>query len=185
VGYSKNKAETDKLMLGQLLAGKELGKHIFDKHWMLSRNRTNIPLWISDHPVTIQSLDGSDRSLGIASEGVQINIPLTPILNLSFICDSIIAKMKLIGQQYLVERTLFQNPPPKHEGEDRIRKFLSDVVEKQVVDLDESNVAHLNHLQVRSSYRYIYSRENDFNLAKEMISTFDVFKFGRRIVMEN
>jgi Protein of unknown function (DUF4238) len=185
VGYSKNKSETDKIMLNQILAGQQLAKHIFDKHWMLSCNKSPTPLWISDHPVTLESLYGSHRSLGIASEGVQINIPLTPFLNLSFVCKATINKVRLIGEQYLLEKILIQNPTPTSEKDTLIKKFLSNVFEKQVVELEESNVVHLNHLQVRSSYRYIYSREDDFNLAKEMISTFDVFKFGRRIVMED
>lgn len=184
IGYSKDKAETDKLILSQFLAGNELDKHIFDKYWILSQNKTNLPLWISDHPVTIQSLDGSDRSLGITSEGVQINIPLTPNLNLSFICNSVIARMRLIWQRYLLERTLSQNLSPQFEEEERIKSFLSDMFEKQVIDLSESNVIHLNHLQVKSSYRYIYGSKDDFNLAKEMISKFDVFKFGRRIILD-
>jgi hypothetical protein len=109
---------------------------LFGMKWILIENKTKMPFWASDHPVSrYNPIDKSPfGNLGLLCEGIQIFLPLTPRLALCF-CD--LAKY-------------FTYP-------DRI-----------VIDKLE-NAVFQNSLQVRWSTRSMFSCDNDFSLAEQIL----------------
>ena len=66
----------------------EYSEILTDKKWLIMENRTDMPLWTSDHPVVLHNeLEFSEweSGHGIAVEGVQIFFPLSPELMLQLI----------------------------------------------------------------------------------------------------
>lgn len=65
-------------------------KIILDMKWILFMNKSNLPLWTSDHPVTLFNPINHEPfgNLGLSSKGIQIHFPLTNNLSL-IICDPI------------------------------------------------------------------------------------------------
>ncbi len=116
----------------------ELLRHV----WIVTPNRSSIPLLASDSPVTRcphKRGFGIRSFSGIGSKGIQISFPLSPGYSLS-----------------LLERSYFKKLE-KLDG--RLSPYW----------LTNENVVHDNSLQVRHSSRFIFSpRKDDFDLAKEM-----------------
>lgn len=124
------------LQLKFLMGTSEFIEMLFGMKWILIENRTKMPFWTSDHPVSrYNPIDKSPLgNLGLLCEGIQMYLPLTPSLSLCF-CD-------------LVNYFTFPD------------RMIADKVE---------NVVFQNSLQVRSSMRSIYSCNDDFSLAKEIL----------------
>lgn len=104
-GDLKSGMELEQLMLKKLATDEEVIKNLHistledipeyvdiicnKKKWILFVNRTAIPFWCSDHPITRNNPinDSPYGSLGISCKGVEIHCPLSPNLSLC-ICDS-------------------------------------------------------------------------------------------------
>lgn len=56
--------------------------------WLLVSNKTNLPYWTSDSPITRYNPHKSDiiSNLGLKSSGIQLHIPISPWLVI-IICD--------------------------------------------------------------------------------------------------
>jgi hypothetical protein len=55
----------------------DLGKYFFNKHWAVLINKTEVPLWTSDNPISFYNVYGPEGNLGIMSPGVEIRFPLS------------------------------------------------------------------------------------------------------------
>jgi len=110
--------------------------------WVIFRNTTGIPLWTSDHPVAKRAnVDDPVRSMS------------------GYTSEGIEISFPLAPDIMitLAERTFFKD---------------LEVIENCVVPMDdEQNVIYCNSLQVMDSYRQVYSPDNNFELAKEMVTT--------------
>ena len=104
--------------------------------WIFLLNETELPYWLSDHPINRHNdIDQSPYgNLGLASIGIQMYFPLSTRVSLLF-CDP----------------ALFRILPKK-------------------LSVKEDNVIFQNHLQVKWSTRHVFSINDDFSLARQMIA---------------
>ena len=58
----------------------EQAKFLFNKKWVILVNKTKIPLWTSDNPISFYNNFNYEGNLGIWCSGVEIRFPLTPNL---------------------------------------------------------------------------------------------------------
>lgn len=55
--------------------------------WLLLLNQTDMPYWTSDHPVNrYNDISTGPGKLGLLSRGIEIHVPLSPRVSISF-CD--------------------------------------------------------------------------------------------------
>lgn len=122
----------------QLLSNALLGfAEILDRMgWFLFKNRTEYPLWTSDHPIAIFNPINPepDPEKGIERRGSKLHFPLSSDLVLG-----------------IFDPRTYPGLPDEEE-----------LTEKGHVDFQ-------NKLQVEHSYQYLYSPEDDFGLAQELI----------------
>lgn len=122
--------------------------------WILYLNQTEIPFWISDHPVNrYNHFDLSPYgNMGLLSPGINIYFPITPKISL-----------------FLADPKVFD----KHLS-DNTTDILSDV----------ENIIFQNHLQAIHSYKHVLSNNEDFSLLKEMVKDNpQLIKHRKRVVM--
>lgn len=113
--------------------------------------------------------------MGTANYGIEIYMPLSPSVVLSLLCektfDELVAKYEKNKEQ-LDRKGLFQT-----------RNFVNGVRRKIPIECINENVENLNSLQVIFSERFLFSKNNDFKLAHEMIEENGELKKGHRSVI--
>ncbi|MFQ7521413.1 MAG: DUF4238 domain-containing protein [Terrisporobacter sp.] len=129
----------------------EFTKCFLNHVWVIYINKTEIPFWTSDAPVALNPMQNGWRSgRGIAAEGIEIILPLSDKVCLG-----------MYDREYYGD--LFYKATVK---EDRI-----------YIEIDDCNkVNSFNELQVRESYRCIFSSNQDFTLAKELCEKYPSIK---------
>jgi len=121
--------------------------------WILYLNNTEMPFWISDHPVN--RFNHSDLSpygnMGFLSPGINIYYPLAPKVSLCLL-DS-----RVLGTRF------------------------SDNTTKPITDIQ--HIIFQNHLQARFSYKHVLSNSSDFSFLKFMLEDNPkLIKENRRII---
>lgn len=113
------------------------------------------PLYISDNPVTLHNHDEGDLrgNLGIAVQGIQINLPISSKYSRGLYCTS--------------HKEIIEGLYEKHH-----------VPNGSPIPLEPQNVTHLNALQVAFSTRFVLSSIRDFHLVEEMITENPSFQNG-------
>lgn len=112
--------------------------------------------WISDHPVVLyNSFPYGER--GLNSPGIEIYFPVSCDLVLGFFCPSIELKI----QQLLTDQLSAEFK--KYE------EIYRGLQEGYSVSLGAGTGHFLNELQVRSSSRFLYSSNDDFQKAREIV----------------
>jgi hypothetical protein len=127
----------------------QFGPVFMNKTWMLFAGLRNHPFIIGDNPLALQNqIDQWPRgNLGLAVEGIEVYLPLTPSRTLGFVCPTILQRLSAAAQRDVLQAFEEGNP----------------------VELSQPNVVNLNSLQVRSAERYLFSSTGDFSLAHEML----------------
>ena len=112
--------------------------------------------WISDHPVVLyNSFPYGER--GLNSPGIEIYFPVSCDLVLGFFCPSIELKIQqLLTDQLSVEFKKYE-------------EIYRGLQEGYSVSLGAGTGHFLNELQVRSSSRFLYSSNDDFQKAREIV----------------
>lgn len=118
-----------------------ISQDLLNHIWIVGKNDTGMPLFTSDNPVIRAAhkpvpLIGSG---GLAAEGIEIQIPLTP-------------EYVLI----LYDRKHFRD----NAGNDG-----------RVITMDVADVAYCNTLQVSDCYRFVYSSDDAFKLARDVCNS--------------
>ncbi len=129
----------------------ELAKLLQGKIWFLLMGSANTAFTLSDNPVVRHNhLDYGPRgSLGIAQDGIEVNLPISPTFALQCTCPKI---------AILMGGTPF--------GREMIRLQRDGLP----IPLEPSGVTFVNSLQVIHSERYVYAaKESDFELAIDML----------------
>jgi hypothetical protein len=118
----------------------ELAEILMDHIWIVMLNDSRWAYYTSDHPVikVPHAKHSWRRMTGLRSRGIQILYPLTPNYALS-----------------LLERTFWERQSHCH------RRVVQMPALKDHADFD-------NSAQVRHAARFLYSRDGDFDLAKDM-----------------
>ena len=118
------------------------------------------PLWISDNPITIfNAFPYGD--IGIKSPGVEIYYPIASDLCLAFFCPSI--------KEIVSESADPAHPRPSSESPISIELYKA-FTGQRILNLDNNYSTYLNELQVLNSIRFIYSREDNFELVDEVVN---------------
>ncbi|MFA5597592.1 MAG: DUF4238 domain-containing protein [Pusillimonas sp.] len=159
----------------------ELVPLILLKNWVLQYSQKHSFL-ISDNPVVLHNHKdfGPYGNLGFAVTGIEIYMPISPQYCLSLYCPSIAAEIKQMAKdveriESLVNFDLFQNQKKQISS---LAKLLKAFEELETINCDPENVTFLNHLQVRDSHRFLFSKDGDFSLPQKMISDDPKFKNG-------
>lgn len=89
----------------------EIAEIILNMKWMLIINKTGMPYWTSDHPVSLHNDINlyPYGNLGLTSKGIQIYFPLTPKISLC-ICDPV--RYKILPNKHEAkdeQNIIFQN----------------------------------------------------------------------------
>ncbi|MBY7733436.1 DUF4238 domain-containing protein [Francisella philomiragia] len=147
----------------------EFSKRLFDKPIALLKAPNGSSLLISDNPVTIynhwpQKLGGYK---GVSVPGVEIQVPLSKKLCLSFICPFLFSDLK--EKLDLLANHRLQNIHINNVDTSYAETLISSAIEGKAMELTKENVRFINSLQIIESLNYIYSDKNDFKLAEEMI----------------
>jgi hypothetical protein len=118
----------------------ELAEILMSHIWIVTQNDSRWPYHTSDHPVikVPHAQHPWKRMTGLRSPGIQLLYPLTPKFSLS-----------------LLEKTFWKQHLPHH------RRLVGMPALKAHMDFD-------NSAQVSHAARFVYSRDGDFALAKDM-----------------
>lgn len=108
--------------------------------------------WTSDHPVARFSSRPLGE-IGLQSAGVEIYLPIAADLVVGFLCPS------LRGSEV---------PSEGDDGPASI-PVMKVLRAGEPLRVSDSVVNFFNHLQVRSSQRFLYGSDRDFSLAREML----------------
>lgn len=144
---SWDKAREPYLHAEQIVDDETIGHvaSILDNHiWTVFPNPTGRPLYTSDNPIIKKPHKrGGWRSYaGYASEGIEINFPLSPRFALS-----------------IVERTFW-------------KEFAKFDGKLSPTPLKDENIDHYNSIRVDNATRFIFCPENDFALAQKFCVEF-------------
>lgn len=142
--------------------------HLVNKDWILLKGNKSNPFYISDNPIAMQNISDSMRgSIGFGVDGIEIYLPLSSTLTLALYCPSIINWMK---QAYESTKGSIEIGRMFVENLERFEEFIEALEVGSPVQIDEENIINLNSLQVYYAERQIYSSNNNFNLAYDMIN---------------
>jgi len=148
----------------------DLAKELNEKELALIKSPKGENFYISDHPVVMHNYypRPGRGNLGIGLRGIEIHFPITPRLCLIFLCNKVVSEIRhKIKDQSM--RMLFGKEFPVDMTE--IQQFLNDTNNKNTRLLKPENVEFHNSLQVSQSSRFLYSKNNDFELAKDILKS--------------
>jgi len=146
------------------------GPHFLSKHWFLCRTDARQEFFLGDNPVCLQNSQYREGrgTLGLASKGIEIYMPLSPRLAMALMCPTHMDALNWLAL---------------HGGDnfdDYSRRLYRAAVTGDAFDYDPDNVVNLNSLQVMSSERYVFARSPRFELVQEMIGDNARFRTGAR-----
>jgi uncharacterized protein DUF4238 len=149
----------------------DLLPHILNKDWMLFSAGSGSEFWIGDHPVALANNmnpgDGLRGTLGFGVPGIEIYLPISSDLMLGCLCPSIRAMFAASQAGRL---------PAVPQSEEFLRAFDSSTA----LHLNSENVKYHNSLQVVSAERFVYCEHPAFDLVREMVSSNENLRCGKR-----
>lgn len=151
--------------------------HFLDKDWVLAATSRKHPFLLSDNPLARQNMiDRPHRgNLGLATPGIEIYLPLSPIRALAMWCPTL---TELVHRGALsAARRQDASEAPDPEG---LLAMSDSLLTGKPVQYSAANVENFNSLQVVWSERYIFSTLNDFQLAHEMLGAHPNLRQGPR-----
>lgn len=162
----------------------EYAPYFSNKDWVLMKTTKPQPFYISDNPISLQNIipgDGLFGNIGLAVEGIEIYMPLSPTLTLALFCKSHRDKiMKANERAELLCRLNPELAPLIRSKFGIIKNMLGTLYNSSTITCTKSNVTNLNYLQVRHAERFIYSNTNDFDLIIDMLRNDKRYKTGPR-----
>ena len=150
----------------------DLMPYVVNKDWLLFSATPGTEFWIGDHPVALANNlnpgDGLRGTLGFGVPGIEIYLPISSELMLGCLCPSIRAMLvaSQAGRLPVVPRA---------------DEFLRAFERSTTLELNAENVKYHNSLQVISAERFVYSEHPAFDMAREMVSSDESLRTGRRV----
>ena len=135
---------------------------LLDKLWMLALSEGKPWSYISDNPVVLHNSRkfGPLGNLGLAVPGIEVHLPIAASLSLGLYC-----------------RSLFEDMPGAGDGTlQRLSRAACN--QGRAVMVQPENVVFLNSLQVAFSSRFVFSRDGDFGLVREMLAEHPRLRIG-------
>jgi len=159
-------------------ASVEFAPMIREKTWWLGRTNKEHPFVIGDHPIGLQNSlmrtmypDSPRGTLGLRSHGIEIYLPLTPMLTLIMVDDTMTGR--LLQSARVIPRI---HAPEVHELRTAIKKGTP-------VEMNPANVENMNSLQIIDSERFVFASTDDFTLAKFIVKENPGIVDGPRFVI--
>ena len=148
--------ELKSLSIFNLSIANEIFPHLIDKIWCLNSPDGDETFLISDHPFVKRNMfpDQVRSNGGIGSPGIQVYMPLAPQLILSLLCPTLLEPFHQIRSN---------NP-------NAVVPFLDSIENGTPIEIPPESVAYCNSLQIAHSTRFLFSCNNGFSLAREMIT---------------
>lgn len=165
-------------------APKDFGPHFLNKDWLLIATTRKAPFIIGDHPLALQNtIDMRPYgNLGLAVEGIEIYLPLSPTRALAMWCPShrqtILNGATKLRQLRAIAPHLVTQQVRDPEGIESLERTLKDGTPLQY---SLENVRNFNSLQVRYAERFVFSCVPDFALPQEMVSSHPSLRTGMRM----
>jgi hypothetical protein len=155
--------------------------HLLGKFWILYGTTHQYPFYVSDNPVTLyNSVNQSEfmGGAGLAVPGIEVYLPLSDTLCLGLLCPSIAAWLRTSLLLAELART------PDVERHIANLKSMVEALNGQTVHMfDPQNVMHQNSLQVINAERQVFSRTQDFSLARKVIEAEPTAGIGPRMTI--
>jgi Protein of unknown function (DUF4238) len=145
-----------KMSLMNLQIANDLAPLFLNKDWAVYRD-PNKQFVISDHPLVRQNYYPADPLMGnngIACEGIQIFMPLSPEFTLAFICPTLAEPFR--------EHQTTKMP-------DTEIPLLVAIDNGTPIDLVDDCVIYQNSLQIANSNRFVFSVSDEFTLVDKML----------------
>ncbi|MDD4998278.1 MAG: DUF4238 domain-containing protein [Syntrophales bacterium] len=146
----------------------EISTHFHNKILLLKKAPPGHQFLISDNPITMHNYKPRPGrgNLGLALEGIEIHVPISSKLSLTYICPRLIDELLSKIKKYSVLKILRIAFPTRMDIMD---EFAHAIQSGDAHDLDPENVEFHNSLQVIHSSRFIFSARNDFSLVQDML----------------
>lgn len=153
--------------LSSLQSVPEIVPVLLKKDWMLARNDSALPFYISDNPITLHNaLHGP---LGFGAKGVEINFPISPKLTLTLYCSETVA----------IIRKRYDKTPTNFKSEE-IESLLHAIDSGLATPCESGCIQHYNALQVMHSERWVFSSTNNFDLVNAILADDPNHQLGPR-----
>ena len=194
-----NEESVKRLSFEMLQKLPELVGHIHNKELLLLETNVDNPFFVSDNPVVLHNERqfGAYGNIGFALPGIQIYMPLSNTLALAMWCPTITDGGRKIYQSFLM--TLKSNSEAALNCSNEFLKIEATKTRDEVNHLLETdpsmrfhrlfsegrpilqnkeNVKFMNSLQIIFAHRFLYSSNDNFALANEMIEKDPKYKTG-------
>lgn len=142
----------------------ELGRILESKTMLLVETHDADPFYTSDAPVTLDNTTNRGH-LGLAEQGIEVHLPLSPTLTISFWCPSIETQLRETHRRSLELKWLTGIASPAQSFADALFHALETGTPVFTIP---PVVERLNSLQVKFSSRYVFCSGWHFDLAREM-----------------
>jgi hypothetical protein len=141
----------------------EYAKILLQKHWVLMKTTGTKTLYITDNPVALHNwIKRPYRgNLGLKCDGIEVYLPVSSEYVFLFLCP-------LMATAW--------HDASITQGNLREAENLT----HGISDINDDNVVHINSIQVGSSERFVYSRDDDFDLVREMLREEPHLRLGPR-----
>lgn len=145
------------MSLMNLQMAQELAPQFLNKDWMVYRDPSRRFL-ISDHPLVRHNYYPADPLMGnngLACEGIQIYLPLSPEFTLACICPTLTEQFREHQRTKMPDTEI---------------PLLVAIDSGNSIDLIDDSVDYQNSLQIASANRFVFSAFNDFSLIEKMLA---------------
>jgi hypothetical protein len=167
-----------------LEAPESFGQYFLDKDWLLYATRKADPFIIGDHPLVLQNIhpnNGPFGNIGLAVQGIEIYLPLTPTRALAMWCRTNGDMFRRAALQIEMLRRVAPAQLRGLKDPDRICRTADSLQTGNVLDCSAENIRNLNWLQVVHAESHVFSSVADFELVKEVVAQSEDLRRGRRM----
>jgi len=159
-GFFMDKEELKLVSLRNLKIANELAPQLVNKLWLLNQTSPDDTFYISDNPLVRhndQPQSPHSGNNGLASPGIQIHMPLSSSLTLSFICETLV--------------TPFCEHKDSKMRADDFLPILDAIDSGRPLQIEQANVEYFNSLQITRANRFIFASNDDFSLVEDMLNS--------------
>lgn len=146
-------------------------QHFLSKDWLLIEAPRSSPIWVSDNPVTLQNQivksEGVWGNLGLGIRGIEIYLPISHRFSLAFF--SSVHKQNIVEMRSKLDSLKGMGVDVGEDREERVANLEASFFHGRPLKFQNENVKNLNSLQVISSKRFLFSENDQFELAYDMI----------------
>jgi hypothetical protein len=180
-------------------APRKYGPHFLSKYWHLIGSMPDDPFHLGDHPVVVDNdVRSGPGSLGLASPGVTIYLPLSPTLCLAMTDPVLIeelfegARKVRAGYEEFEKRIAADGFPAgaaaflkeMNENRDRVTQQVEPMEAGTPSAYHPQVVTRVNSLQMLYAGRWIVSSKPDFSLPLMMIANDPGLRARRKLEVE-